>query len=110
MSRIKLCGLDDFEQKNCIRAEYPNEQNKSIIVIQNNEKYYAYENICPHFSVQMDHQKGVFHTYKNQLLMCAHHAAMFDIVTGECIDGPCKGHSLKAVPIELKDGEIFLKS
>ncbi|EXB20413.1 hypothetical protein J535_1163 [Acinetobacter baumannii 1429530] len=41
--------------------------------------------------------------------MCAHHSAMFDITTGECVDGPCKGHYLKAVPIDVTDGVVFLK-
>lgn len=108
-NRIKLCQQSDFTESICVRVDLPEHHAKSIIVIQNEGNFYAYENVCPHFSVQLDYKTGVFNTYQNKLLMCAHHSAMFEIETGHCVDGPCKGHSLTAVPIEIKDGEVFFK-
>ncbi|UGQ30857.1 Rieske (2Fe-2S) protein [Acinetobacter calcoaceticus] len=106
---IKLCENSDFFHEICLRVEHPEDPKKSIIVIKGGDKFYAYENICPHFSVQLDYKTGVFSTYKNKLIMCAHHSAMFDITTGLCVDGPCKGHSLTMVKVEVKDGAVFLK-
>ncbi|GAA4417043.1 (2Fe-2S)-binding protein [Advenella faeciporci] len=106
---IKLCEQADFQEKLCVRVEHPEDANKSIVVIQGQDGVYAYENICPHYSVQLDYKTGVFNTYKNRQIMCAHHSAMFDITTGECVDGPCKGHSLTAVQVEVKEGIVYLK-
>ncbi|NUF30653.1 Rieske (2Fe-2S) protein [Acinetobacter oleivorans] len=106
---IKLCEQSDFQEKICFRVLHPEDESKSIVVIKGQNSFYAYENVCPHFSVQLDYKDGVFSTYKNKLIMCAHHSAMFDITTGECVDGPCKGHYLKAVPVDVKDGVVFLK-
>lgn len=107
---IKLCESADFEDTICYRITHPVNKKKSIIVIQKEEGYYAYENVCPHFSIPLDYKKGMFSTYQNKIIMCAHHSAMFAITTGECVDGPCKGHSLTSVPIEVKDGIVFFKS
>lgn len=106
---IKLCQQSDFVESICVRVDLPDDSKKSIIVIHSEDAFYAYENVCPHFSVQLDYKTGVFNTYRNKLLMCAHHSAMFEIETGHCVDGPCKGHSLTAVPIEVKNGEVFFK-
>ncbi|OUY06240.1 Rieske (2Fe-2S) protein [Acinetobacter populi] len=106
---IQLCEQKDFQQNICLRVEHPEDQKKSIVVIKGQDGFYAYENVCPHFSVQLDYKPGIFSTYENQLIMCAHHSAMFDIRTGECVDGPCKGHSLTAIQIEINEGVVFFK-
>jgi len=33
--------------------------------------------------------------------MCAHHSALFRFDDGLCIDGPCAGAALEAVPVEV---------
>lgn len=106
---IKLCDQADFQGNLCLRVEDPENAGKSIVLIQGQDGVYAYENICPHYSVQLDYKTGVFNIYKNSQIMCAHHSAMFEITTGECVDGPCKGHALTAVPVEVKEGAVYLK-
>ncbi|WP_019673634.1 Rieske (2Fe-2S) protein [Psychrobacter lutiphocae] len=106
--QIKLCEQRDFEETNCLRVPNPNNKKKSILIIKKDNALYAYENSCPHFSIPLDYKKGKFHTYKNEVVMCAHHSAMFNITTGECIDGPCMGHSLTSIAIQIVDGEVFL--
>lgn len=103
MPIFHLGHIDDFKDQICIRALHPLDINKSIVLIKHKDMIYGYENICPHFSIQLDYQTGVFHTYQDRLIMCAHHSAMFDITTGECTDGPCKGHALKSLKIYQQD-------
>ncbi|MBZ0345038.1 Rieske 2Fe-2S domain-containing protein [Acinetobacter baumannii] len=106
---IKLCDLTEFDNQKCFKVGHPIKADKSIVVIKGDDSFYAYENVCPHFSVQLDYKPGVFNTYQNKHIMCAHHSAMFDIVTGKCIEGPCRGHSLIPIEIEIQENKIFFK-
>ena len=36
-----------------------------------------------------------------QVLMCAHHSALFRFEDGHCIEGPCAGASLDALKVEV---------
>ncbi|MCA1714037.1 MAG: hypothetical protein LC715_02545 [Gammaproteobacteria bacterium] len=38
----------------------------------------------------------------------AAHGASFELVHGECVAGPCRGASLRAIPIEVRDGAVLL--
>jgi nitrite reductase/ring-hydroxylating ferredoxin subunit len=40
--------------------------------------------------------------------MCAHHSAMFRFEDGACVDGPCLGARLTAVPIRIENGMVRL--
>ncbi|MBB5410151.1 nitrite reductase/ring-hydroxylating ferredoxin subunit [Paraburkholderia sp. HC6.4b] len=45
--------------------------------------------------------------YRAQVLMCAHHSALFRFEDGRCIEGPCAGASLDAVKIAV-DGNAWV--
>jgi nitrite reductase/ring-hydroxylating ferredoxin subunit len=64
---------------------------------------WAYANRCPHFSVPLDFEPGDVLCYRGQVLMCAHHSALFRFEDGHCIEGPCAGASLDAVEIAVDD-------
>jgi len=36
------------------------------------------------------------------------HGALFDVETGTCVSGPCAGRSLRALPLRVADGWVFL--
>ena len=40
--------------------------------------------------------------------MCAAHGASFALDSGDCIAGPCKGDRLRAVPVDVRDGQVYL--
>ncbi|HNV79908.1 MAG TPA: Rieske (2Fe-2S) protein, partial [Thermomonas sp.] len=41
-------------------------------------------------------------------LVCAAHGASFELANGVCVAGPCRGESLRAVAVEVRDGGISL--
>ena len=69
---------------------------------------FAYLNTCPHQGRSMNWAPDEFLFGKDGKLICAHHGACFDITTGECVDGPCKGAELTKVAVRVKDGEVYL--
>jgi nitrite reductase/ring-hydroxylating ferredoxin subunit len=76
-----------------------------VVIVRRGENVWAYVNRCPHFSVPLDFQPGVVSCYRSQVLMCAHHSALFRFDDGMCIDGPCTGSALEAVPVKVESDD-----
>jgi nitrite reductase/ring-hydroxylating ferredoxin subunit len=69
----------------------------------------AYKNQCRHLAVPLDDRDpGQLWDADRRYLVCASHGARYRPEDGLCVDGPCKGSHLKPLPIEVRDGEIFL--
>jgi nitrite reductase/ring-hydroxylating ferredoxin subunit len=97
-----LCSLDDIPDSGGLEAS------ASILVLRRGDDAWAYRNVCPHFSIPLNYEPNTFWTYDGQLLMCAHHSAMFRFEDGACIDGPCLGASLTSVPIRIEGRNVFI--
>lgn len=70
---------------------------------------FAYANDCPHTGSPLDWVEDQFLTREKDHIMCATHGALFRIETGECLAGPCQGDWLRALVVEIEDGNIVLK-
>ena len=67
--------------------------NVPIIVLRNEGVLHVYLNQCPHQGRRLDYAPGQFLS-NDGLLICAAHGASFDLNTGICMQGPCRGESL----------------
>jgi nitrite reductase/ring-hydroxylating ferredoxin subunit len=104
-----LCRLPDIADGGALVVDDVGE--KAVVVVRRGEKVWAYVNRCPHFSVPLDFEPGVVSCYRSQVLMCAHHSALFRFDDGVCIDGPCEGAALEPVTIEIDANlQVFLAS
>ena len=83
---------------------------ESLILHRDGNCVRAWLNVCPHAGRRLDWAPGKFLKSKDGLLVCAVHGASFELVQGECVAGPCRGASLRAVAVELRDGEVLLAS
>ncbi len=68
----------------------------------------AWLNICPHAGRRLDWAPGQFLKAKDGQLVCAVHGATFETAAGACTAGPCRGDALRAVPVAVRDGVIYL--
>jgi len=68
----------------------------------------AYENRCRHLPVSLDFFSGKFFSPDGQHLVCQNHNANYEPLTGLCVRGPCEGESLKALKIEIVEGDVWL--
>lgn len=68
----------------------------------------AWLNVCPHAGRRLDWAPGQFLRSRDGLLVCAAHGASFDLRDGTCVAGPCRGQRLREVPVEVRDGAVFL--
>jgi nitrite reductase/ring-hydroxylating ferredoxin subunit len=86
----------------------PGDERKRFFAVRKNGRYYAYRNNCPHAGAPLNWNTNRFLTYDNQFLLCSLHGALFEIESGHCVDGPCKGERLTKVPFEVVDGRIVI--
>lgn len=83
---------------------------ESVIVYRDGDHVRAWMNICPHAGRRLDWAPGEFLRSKDGLLVCAAHGASFELQHGQCAAGPCRGESLRAVAVEVRDGAVWVKS
>jgi nitrite reductase/ring-hydroxylating ferredoxin subunit len=81
---------------------------KEIILVCRDKQIFAYLNRCPHMYLPLNMAPNKFLDYEGQYLQCSNHMALFEIESGDCISGPCMGKSLRQLPIELRQGNIYL--
>lgn len=76
----------------------------SVFVVRREGRIAAYFNSCPHARLPLNGAPDVFLDFSGSFLFCVNHGAHFDILTGLCIRGVCKGESLRPFPVRL-DGD-----
>lgn len=80
----------------------------AAFVIRHQGRVHAYLNRCGHVPVELDWQPGEFFDPSRLYLVCATHGALYDPATGNCLGGRCDGRGLVVLPIEERDGHIYL--
>jgi len=104
----KICNLNDVKDGNSLGLSTTiNGIKKKLIVLRNKKNIFVYENSCPHIGTPLDIKPGQFLSQDKKNIICSTHGALFQTNTGLCIFGPCKGENLEAIPIFIKNGEIF---
>jgi nitrite reductase/ring-hydroxylating ferredoxin subunit len=81
---------------------------ESLVLHRDGERVRAWLNVCPHAGRRLDWSPGQFLKTKDGLLVCAAHGATFELASGTCVAGPCRGESLRAVAVEIVDGGVRL--
>lgn len=81
---------------------------ESLVLFRDGGAVRAWLNVCPHAGRRLDWAPGQFLRSKDGLLVCAAHGAGFELARGECVSGPCRGQSLRAVEVEVRGGAVCL--
>lgn len=77
-----------------------------IVVIRWGGQVFGYVNKCPHDGVNLDWERNQFFDTNGMRLLCGKHGALFELGTGICVEGPCKGRSLTPVALTILDNDI----
>ena len=81
-------------------------ETEAVIVYRDGDAVRAWLNICPHAGRRLDWAPGKFLQGRDGALICAAHGASFELRHGECTAGPCRGQSLRAVPVRVEGDEV----
>ena len=125
----RLCGLEELEEGRLValdRAEAPGAATdapdsaipapssidvpadvESVLALRAGERVRVWHNVCPHGGRRLDWAPGRF-LRDGEHLVCAHHGAVFELERGLCMSGPCRGQSLAALAVDVRDGEVWI--
>ncbi|WP_313455322.1 Rieske 2Fe-2S domain-containing protein [Stenotrophomonas sp.] len=87
----------------CLDGDY-----ESAVLYRHGDSVRGWLNICPHAGRRLDWAPGQFLKSREGHLVCAAHGASFSLEDGECVAGPCKGDALRAVALQVRDGQVYL--
>ena len=79
-----------------------------IFAVRKGGEVFAYVNVCCHRGLPLNWKPDTFLTHDKTRILCANHAATFDMRDGSCLSGPCAGQSLEVVAVTVKDGAVTL--
>ena len=106
--RKSLANVDDIPDGGAIAVRVDSSTGGfDLILVRAGETVAAFHNECPHAGRRLDWAPGKF-LIDNGTLICAAHGAVFGLQSGHCHGGPCRGASLRSVPVEVIDGQVCL--
>jgi len=78
-------------------------------VVRRGDAVFAYQNYCMHVGHPLNWKPDSFLTRDQTKIICASHGAIYEIDSGLCVGGPCRGKSLRRVECEVRNGEVVVR-
>ena len=109
-TRAALIALAAIEDGGLVEVEGTVRGDAESLILHRNGagEVRAWLNVCPHAGRRLDWAPGKFLLSKEGMLVCAAHGASFDLASGDCVAGPCRGERLREVPVHCVDGDVRL--
>jgi nitrite reductase/ring-hydroxylating ferredoxin subunit len=107
MTRV-LCTLADLDATGAKEFVYTDDDGArvSVFVVRYDGHIFGYLNSCPHARLPLNFRDDQFFDVTGQYILCANHAAYFDVKTGQCVRGPCKGKALQEFTVKVVDNTV----
>ena len=102
---IRLCEMGELEPG---QGREFTVQGHHVMLLGTHKGVRAYRNSCPHQGRSLTFAPNEFLFSSKGLLVCPHHGASFETVTGLCTDGPCKGGSLQGLELVARGDELCI--
>jgi nitrite reductase/ring-hydroxylating ferredoxin subunit len=111
VSRQKIGTLSELTEGAALKFEFTR-KGKPIegFVARFKGELVAYENRCRHLPLSLDYDDGRFFSRDGKNFICQNHNAIYEPLTGLCIQGPCAGESLKLLKIEIIKDEVWIET
>lgn len=105
---VKIAKAKDFSEGKTFKFNLKrSDRVTEAFAFKKGVNYYAYLNLCRHWSVGLDYDDNGFFSKDGKFLICRNHGAVYEPQTGACRGGPCNGVSLYKVPLVEMDGIIY---
>jgi nitrite reductase/ring-hydroxylating ferredoxin subunit len=79
-----------------------------VIVVREGARVFGYINECAHMAVALNLLDDYGVETSHHRMRCDHHSAAFRFADGYCVEGPCEGESLVAVPLVQRGDRIVI--
>jgi nitrite reductase/ring-hydroxylating ferredoxin subunit len=107
MARV-LCRLEDLDATGAKEIVLNKDGARvPVFVLKYHEHILGYVNSCPHVRLPLNWTADVFLDVSGTYLFCANHGAHFDVMSGACVRGPCKGQSLTPYSVRV-EGDVIV--
>lgn len=103
-----VCQLADLDATGCFgfamgEGDWPL---RGVIVRGPDGAVRAWVNRCPHAGHRLELREHDFLTADGKFIQCRSHGALFDPMDGRCLAGPCVGHRLSEILVQICDETI----
>jgi nitrite reductase/ring-hydroxylating ferredoxin subunit len=110
MREIVVGALADIEDPGCREftigdGDWPFKG----FVVRRGDEVFAYQNFCVHAGHPLNWSPDSFLTPDRDRIICASHGALYDVETGQCAGGPCRGRELRRVACRVEDGVVKVR-
>ena len=104
----RLCALSDIPEPGSKGFMFRDGEKLFFgFVVRRAGEIRGYIDRCPHTGLPLALAPDRFLTRENDLILCSSHGALFRIIDGVCIAGPCAGQRLWPWPV-VADGDQVL--
>lgn len=106
-----ICALGDIADPGAKEFVIENSRGEAWygFAVRKGDDVYAYANSCPHTGAMLNWGPDRFLTRAGNQIMCGVHGAVFEIETGFCTAGPCKGQWLRDLEVEIENGTVRVR-
>ncbi len=104
MERVLVGFVDDFDDSVPESVEI---NDKLILVVKIDDKFYAVDAICTHQEVELTDGKILRFEGKCPQIVCPAHLGRFDLCTGKAVYKPPK-KPLNTYEVEINDNQVFI--
>jgi nitrite reductase/ring-hydroxylating ferredoxin subunit len=105
---IKIVAIKDLKEGQSVKFDIARKDRVTeAFAVRSNSKFYAYLNMCRHWTVGLDFDDNDFFSEDKSFLVCKNHGALYEVSTGICQGGPCNGAGLYRVPVVEKEGILY---
>jgi len=102
-----LCALADLANPGAAGFVVEKDGSRlAVLVARRGRKVFGWVNSCPHLWVPLDTETGRFLSLTGEFILCGNHGALFEIDSGACVLGPCRGKGLTPYPVTVRDGMV----
>ncbi len=109
MPKRRLCALADLDATGARSLTVTLDGRPTdLFVVRRDGAVYAYVDRCPHAGTPLAWAEHEYLDEDGEHLICATHGALFDIATGACRGGPCRGAGLTPLPVVVEDDAVWL--
>lgn len=82
---------------------------RGILLLLTDGSVRAYKNECRHLPMPLDDREpSQLWDPTGRYLVCNSHGARYRTRDGLCVSGPCEGSHLEALPIQVRNGQVYL--
>lgn len=108
LTRRALCRIEEIPDGGAKGFSPPPGGFIGLFAVRRGDAVAVYVNACPHIGTPLDWAPDRFLSRDGTRIVCSTHGAEFEVMTGQCVRGPCFGDRLETVPVEIDDGTILV--